>query len=267
MDSVQKAVACQSRANALILQDSSSTTSGYALERVLEKRETSMSLWIVVAVVRMSPQDDCCCTITRELAEVPVPTLSGLRSRDSLSVPSSLSCNFNESQYSIKSPHLRHYSKQPETKMVRGPEIPLWKRHLIIGLYLIKKERYIEIGKDLDLPPNTVEHIIRRAKARCAEDPDIGDLMRAVAVQSRSGRPKRAAPDSNPSRRPKSGRSKRKTATSDASLTIGETLQQENTENEFDTQPTDQAGNSQLQYRQDWEELDPNFQSIREHTS
>lgn len=84
--------------------------------------------------------------------------------------------------------------------MGRAPEVPLWKRHIIIGFFAVLGKRPFEIAKDLELSQKTVEHIIRVTKTRChynSNTTTIEELIEAVKPLPRSGRPKRAEPGSS----------------------------------------------------------------------
>lgn len=72
-----------------------------------------------------------------------------------------------------------------------------------------------EIARQLDLQPKSVENIIKRAQARCSENPSLDDLMKAVAVQPRPGRPKRERPEGPVAPRAKKAKSKAKVITSE----------------------------------------------------
>lgn len=80
--------------------------------------------------------------------------------------------------------------------MVRGPEVPLWKRHVIIAYHELDGRGQSEIARALNLGKKTVDLIIKRTKSRC-QSTNIDDLMQAVTIQPRSGRLKRAAPGSD----------------------------------------------------------------------
>lgn len=47
-----------------------------------------------------------------------------------------------------------------------------------------------QIARELGLGVKTVDNVISRAKARCAAGAGVEELMRAVVVQKRSGRPR-----------------------------------------------------------------------------
>lgn len=77
--------------------------------------------------------------------------------------------------------------------MGRGPERPLWKRHCAIAYAFDLSMPQTEIARRLDLTKPTVNTLIQAPRAR-SPTLELVDLQAAVAVQPRSGRPKRAPP-------------------------------------------------------------------------
>jgi IS30 family transposase len=73
---------------------------------------------------------------------------------------------------------------------MRGPEVPLWKRHSAITYRSQQSMSYHQIGKHLKVKKDTIKRIIQRAKKR-AKSLSIEDLQEAVVVQPRAGRDKR----------------------------------------------------------------------------
>ena len=77
--------------------------------------------------------------------------------------------------------------------MGRGPETPPWKRHCAIAYAFDLGMPQTEIARRLDLTRLTVNTLIQAARAR-SPTLELADLQAAVAIQPRSGRPKRAIP-------------------------------------------------------------------------
>lgn len=70
---------------------------------------------------------------------------------------------------------------------MRGPEVPLWKRHSAITYRFQQSMPYSQIGKLLNAEKGSIKAIIRRDKER-ARSLIIEDLQEAVIVQSRARR-------------------------------------------------------------------------------
>lgn len=104
--------------------------------------------------------------------------------------------------------------------MPRGPEIALWKRHVVIFNVVHVGMKQSEVAKQLNISPKAVEWLVKRSKARCPENADLDALMKAVVVQPRAGRPKRERPESTSPGTSKAGargkgkRGKQQTSTS-----------------------------------------------------
>lgn len=121
--------------------------------------------------------------------------------------------------------------------MARGPEIPLWKRHIIIAYHVQMGMSNSQIARQLNLSPKAVTTTITRAKSRC-QTGNLDDLIEAVAVLPRPGRPQRAPPGS------------------EASLAVREGVQH------YHNHPMDLAANHFINQRQALGELDPNIQYL-----
>ena len=81
--------------------------------------------------------------------------------------------------------------------MVRGPEIPLWKRH-VIGAYVWQLGMPLgEAAKKMDVSRQAAGNMLRRAKESCNNSEDLPTLMEALKVKERPGRPQRAPPGSD----------------------------------------------------------------------
>ncbi|KAM0710096.1 hypothetical protein Q7P35_002458 [Cladosporium inversicolor] len=81
--------------------------------------------------------------------------------------------------------------------MARGPEIPLWKRH-VIGAYVWQLKLPLnEVAKKMDVSRQAAGNMLRRAKESCNHSEDLPTLMEALKVKERPGRPQRAPPGSD----------------------------------------------------------------------
>lgn len=81
--------------------------------------------------------------------------------------------------------------------MARGPEIPLWKRH-VIGAYVWQLKMPLnEVAKKMDVSRQAAGNMLRRAKESCNNSDDLPTLMEALKVKERPGRPQRAPPGSD----------------------------------------------------------------------
>jgi len=81
--------------------------------------------------------------------------------------------------------------------MARGPEIPLWKRH-VIGAYVWQLKMPLnEVAKKMDVSRQAAGNMLRRAKESCNNSEDLPTLMEALKVKERPGRPQRAPPGSD----------------------------------------------------------------------
>jgi hypothetical protein len=81
--------------------------------------------------------------------------------------------------------------------MARGPEIPLWKRH-VIGAYVWQLKMPLnEVAKKMDVSRQAAGNMLRRAKESCNNSEDLPTLMDALKVKERSGRHQRAPPGSD----------------------------------------------------------------------
>ena len=81
--------------------------------------------------------------------------------------------------------------------MARGPEIPLWKRH-VIGAYVWQLNMPLnEVAKKMDVSRQAAGNMLRRAKESCNHSEDLPTLMEALKVKERPGRPQRAPPGSD----------------------------------------------------------------------
>ena len=81
--------------------------------------------------------------------------------------------------------------------MARGPEIPLWKRH-VIGAYVWQLKMPLnEVAKKMDVSRQAAGNMLRRAKESCNHSEDLPTLMDALKVKERPGRPQRAPPGSD----------------------------------------------------------------------
>ena len=81
--------------------------------------------------------------------------------------------------------------------MARGPEIPLWKRH-VIGAYVWQLKMPLnEVAKKMDVSRQAAGNMLRRAKESCNNSEDLATLMEALKVKERPGRPQRAPPGSD----------------------------------------------------------------------
>jgi hypothetical protein len=81
--------------------------------------------------------------------------------------------------------------------MARGPEIPLWKRH-VIGAYVWQLKMPLnEVAKKMDVSRQAAGNMLRRAKESCNNSEDLATLMDALKVKERPGRPQRAPPGSD----------------------------------------------------------------------
>lgn len=81
--------------------------------------------------------------------------------------------------------------------MARGPEIPLWKRHVIGGYAWQLKMPLHEIAAKLGVTRQSIGNMLKRAKEHCNDSDDLDILMDALKVRSRAGRPQRAPPGSD----------------------------------------------------------------------
>lgn len=100
--------------------------------------------------------------------------------------------------------------------MPRGPEAPLWKRHLALAYTQDLKMESEEVCRRLDVTRSWLEKFIMRTKEYANNSTKLEDLMACAAPKARSGRPKTAPP--KPERKKKTPRkptSARKSATKD----------------------------------------------------
>lgn len=101
--------------------------------------------------------------------------------------------------------------------MPRGPEAPLWKRHLALAYTQDLKMESEEVCRRLEVTRSWLEKFIMRTKEYANNSTKLEDLMACAAPKARSGRPKTAPP--KPDRKKKAGARKsasaRKSATKD----------------------------------------------------
>lgn len=78
--------------------------------------------------------------------------------------------------------------------MPRGPEVPLWKRH-VAGAYIwqLGMSQH-QVAARLNISRSTLGSMLLRAKADTHGSEDLATLMRALEVKPRSGRPEKAPP-------------------------------------------------------------------------
>ncbi|KAM0718250.1 hypothetical protein Q7P37_006582 [Cladosporium fusiforme] len=78
--------------------------------------------------------------------------------------------------------------------MPRGPEAPLWKRHLALAYTQDLKMESEEVCRRLDVTRSWLEKFIMRTKEYANNSTKLEDLMACAAPKARSGRPKTAPP-------------------------------------------------------------------------
>lgn len=76
---------------------------------------------------------------------------------------------------------------------MRGPEITLWNRHEIIVYRFQEGLSYGQISTKLNIDRKAIASLVQRTTAR-SRSRNLDDLQKAVAVQARVGRNKRAEP-------------------------------------------------------------------------